>query len=254
MLAEGTYTCESTILRLGGFFFPYPLLWRGQGEESMKRILIFANGVLPDINKAHLLLQSDDYIICADGGTRHALALAVRPHLIIGDMDSLEKGQLQELQKSGISIELYPHDKNETDLELALNRAIDLNPKQIIIIAALGGRLDQTLANITLLTDPRLSTLRPGSGQAFDVRLDDGVEEIFICRDQVQVHGSSGDIVSLIPWQGAVSDILTKNLKWPLSHETLYPDKTRGISNEMTEGTASISIGSGLLLVVHRRA
>ena len=211
----------------------------------MQRILIFANGVLPDVNKAHLLLQSDDYIICADGGTRHALALGVRPHLVIGDMDSLEKGRLHELQKSDVSIELYPRDKNETDLELALNRAIDLNPKQIIIIAALGGRLDQTLANITLLTDPRLS--------AFDVRLDDGVEEIFICRDQIQVHGGSGDLISLRPWQGVVPDIQTKNLRWPLNHETLYPDKTRGISNEMTSNTASISIGSGLLLIVHRR-
>lgn len=219
----------------------------------MKRIIIFANGELPDLNKARVLLHSDDYIIGADGGTQHALALALQPNLIIGDMDSLEKGQLEKLQKSGVSIELYPRDKNETDLELAINRAIELNPTQIVIIAALGGRLDQTLANITLLTDSRLSTLRPSSGQAFDIRLDDGVEEIFICRDQVQVHGRSGDLVSLIPWQGAVSEVQTLNLKWPLYKETLYPDKTRGISNEMTDDTASISIGSGLLLIVHRR-
>jgi len=219
----------------------------------MKRIIIFANGELPDPNKARLLLHADDYLICADGGTRHAVTLAVQPDLIIGDMDSLEKGQLEELQKSGVSIELYPRDKNETDLELAINRAIELKPTQIIIIAALGGRLDQTLANITLLSDPRLSTLRTGSGQAFDIRLDDGMEEIFVCRDQVQVHGRSGDLVSLIPWQGGVSKIQTKNLKWPLDHETLYPDKTRGISNEMIDETASISIGSGLLLIVHRR-
>jgi thiamine pyrophosphokinase len=211
----------------------------------MKRIIIFANGELPDINKARLLLHSDDLIICADGGTRHALALAVQPNLIIGDMDSLEKGQLENLQKSGVSIELYPRDKNETDLELAINHAIELHLTQIVVIAALGGRLDQTLANITLLADSHLSK--------FDIRLDDGAEEIFICRDQVQVHGKSGDLVSLIPWQGAVSEVQTINLKWPLHKETLYPDKTRGISNEMINDTASISIGSGLLLVVHRR-
>ncbi len=211
----------------------------------MKRIIIFANGELPDLNKARLRLHTDDYIICADGGTQHALALAVQPDLIIGDMDSLEKEQFQRLQNAGVAIELYPRDKNETDLELAIQRAIELNPMQIIIIAALGGRLDQTLANITLLTDLRLST--------FDIRLDDGVEEIFICRDQVQVHGRSGDLVSLIPWQGAVSEVETMNLKWPLHKETLYADKTRGISNEMIDDTASISIGSGLLLIVHHR-
>ena len=48
------------------------------------------------------------------------------------------------------------------------------------------------MGNIALLTDPQLAT--------FDVRLDDGVEEIFFCRDQAQVQGGSGDIVSLIPW------------------------------------------------------
>ena len=211
----------------------------------MKRIIIFANGELPDLNRARPLIQPDDYIICADGGTRYALALALQPDLVVGDMDSLEKGQLETLKKSGVSIELYPRDKNETDLELAVKRAIELKPIQIIVIAALGGRLDQILANITLLTDPHLSEL--------NVRLDDGVEEVFLCRNQVLVHGTSGDLVSLIPWQGAVSEVQTTNLKWVLHKETLYPDKTRGISNEMTDDKASISIGSGLLIIIHRR-
>jgi len=227
----------------------------------MKRVIIFANGELPDINKARSLLQKEDHIICADGGTRHVLALGIQPNLIIGDMDSVEKGVLRKFKDNGVNIELYPHNKNETDLELAISHAIELNPKQIIIIAALGGRLDQTLANISLLSDLRLSTLRHGSqrpdvlsgGQAFDTRLDDGVEEIFFCRDQVEVHGRIGDIVSLIPWQGTAFEVQTKNLKWVLHKETLYPAKTRGISNEMTDDIASISIASGLLLIVHRR-
>jgi thiamine pyrophosphokinase len=214
-------------------------------DFSLPRIIIFANGELSNLEKARALLQKEDYIICADGGTRHALALNIRPDLIIGDMDSAEKGDLQNLKEAEVSIELFPHDKNETDLELALQRAIELNPTQIVIIAGLGGRLDQTLANITLLTDPKLAD--------FDVRLDDGVEEIFVCRDQVQVYGRSGDLVSLIPWGGGVSEVHTRNLKWPLHKETLYPDKTRGVSNEMLGESASISIGSGLLLVVHRR-
>ena len=212
----------------------------------MKRTIIFANGELPDLNKARTLLQTEDYIICADGGTRHALALDLKPDLIIGDMDSAEKTQLQKLKEAEVAIELFPQDKNETDLELAINRAIELKPEQIVIVAALGGRLDQTIANITLLTDPRLST--------FDVRLDDGVEEIFFCRNHVQVYGKSGEIVSLIPWGGAVTEVQTMNLKWPLRKEILYPDRTRGLSNEMLGDTASVSIGSGLLLVVHRRA
>jgi thiamine pyrophosphokinase len=211
----------------------------------LKRTIIFANGELPDPDKARPLIGDGDYILCADGGTRHALALNARPDLIIGDLDSVAREQLEDLKEANIAIELFPHDKNETDLELAIQRAIGLRPSQIIIIAALGGRLDQTLANITLLSDPRLA--------AFDVRLDDGVEEIFLCRNQAEVHGRAGDLVSLIPWQGAVTEVKTKDLKWALHKETLYPDKTRGVSNEMTSDSASISIGSGLLLVAHRR-
>ncbi len=211
----------------------------------MNCIVIFANGELPDLDKARFLIQRGDYIICADGGTRHALALDLTPDLIIGDMDSADREQLRKLKEDGVSIESFSHDKNETDLELAISRAIELKPAQVIIVAALGGRLDQTLANIALLSNLRLST--------FDARLDDGVEEILLCRDQVHVHGRSGDLVSLIPWQGAVTEVQTENLKWPLRKETLYPDKTRGVSNEMLGETASVSIGSGLLLVVHRR-
>jgi len=211
----------------------------------LNRILIFANGKLPDINKVRAILRDDDYIICADGGTRHASSLDLKPALVIGDMDSTDKALLKKLRDDGVSIELYPRDKNETDLELAIQRAIELNPKEIVIVAALGGRMDQTLANIALLADLQLAT--------FGIRLDDGVEEIFFCRNQAKIQGRSGDIVSLMPWGGAVKGIQTENLKWQLSNETLYPEKTRGISNEMIADIASIKISMGLLLIVHIR-
>lgn len=222
-------------------------------QRSVQRIIILANGELPDLDKARSIIHDEDYVICADGGTRHAVTLGVRPQLIVGDLDSAETKTIQKFKEDEVEIELYPRDKNETDLELAIHHALKQNPTQIVIIAALGGRLDQTLANITLLTDSRLSTLRRDSEQAFDVRLDDGVEEILLCRERAEVHGRRGDIVSLIPWQGAVTGIQTTNLKWALHKETLYPDKTRGISNEMTHNVASVSIESGLLLIVHRR-
>jgi len=54
-----------------------------------KRIIIFANGDLPNPEKARALIHADDLIIAADGGTRHALALGLTPNVIIGDLDSL---------------------------------------------------------------------------------------------------------------------------------------------------------------------
>lgn len=211
----------------------------------MQRIIIFANGELPNLEKARLLLQPDDYIICADGGTRHAHALGLTPHLVIGDMDSINKDEWQDFEKSGVSVELFPQDKNETDLELAIHRALKLDAEEIIIIGALGGRLDQTLGNIALLATPL--------GNSRNIRIDDGVEEIFFCRDQTQVRGRNGDIVSLIPWGNPVHGVRTEGLKWTLHSESLYPEKTRGISNEMVREDANIKISSGLLLIVHTR-
>jgi thiamine pyrophosphokinase len=205
----------------------------------MSRIIIFANGSLPNLEKARALLRPDDFILCADGGACHALALGLTPNLIIGDMDSLPS--TFNLQPE--TFIRFPTDKNETDLELAINHALTLNPDQILILAALGGRMDQTLANIALLSNLQLATC--------NIKLTDGVEEIFFCRDHAQVIGRSGDIVSLIPWQGEVTGVFTENLKWHLDHETLYPDKTRGISNEMTADIATVSIKSGLLLITH---
>ena len=220
----------------------------------MSRILIFANGELPDLEKARTLLKPDDTIICADGGTRHALALGVSPRFVVGDMDSSTQDEIQALNQASIPIELHPRDKNETDLELALNRALKQEPSFILIVGALGGRLDQTLGNISLLSDSRLMPL--------DCRLDDGVEEVFFCQGRPlapsqafrgRIEGTRRDLVSLIPWDGMVTGIRTTGLRWPLNNETLYPDKTRGISNEMLETVAEVSIESGLLLVVHRR-
>jgi thiamine pyrophosphokinase len=211
----------------------------------LSRIIIFTNGHLPDLEKARAIIRADDTIIAADGGTRHVLALGLKPDLIIGDLDSISEEERQKMAGAGVRIAQYSRDKNETDLELAIQHALDAKPEQIIIVAGLGGRLDQTLANLALISDIRFAQL--------DVRLDDGVEEAFFCRDQVQVQGKSGDVVSLIPWQGVVTGIRTENLKWPLRNEMLYPEKSRGISNEMTSDTASVEIKSGLLLVTHCR-
>lgn len=216
----------------------------------MSRIIIFANGELPNLQKASALIKQDDFIICADGGTRHALAMELTPHVIIGDMDSLPKnfspfdnaqGKLSTFNGEVI---LYPKDKNETDLELAINHAITLKPDEIIILGALGGRIDHTLANISLLSNFELLTC--------DLRLSDGIEEISLCKDQLQVKGRSGDVISLIPYQGNVEGVTTQNLKWKLNNETLFFNKTRGISNEMISDVATISITSGLLLIVHQ--
>lgn len=208
-----------------------------------KRALIFINGDLPDLDAARRILEPDAFMIAVDGGTRHLLALGLLPSVVIGDLDSLDPAHLLTLEKNHVEIIQHPKDKDETDLELALNYALDLGYRNIRLVAALGGRLDHTLGNLSLLTKPSLAGL--------DLRIEDGVEEAFFVRRQAQIHGRAGETVSLLPWNGDVTGIQTEGLRWPLRHETLKAHKTRGISNEMVSDVAKISIDSGLLLCIH---
>jgi thiamine pyrophosphokinase len=211
----------------------------------MARLIVFANGLVPEPESARLVIQPGDVLCAADGGTRHALALGLLPSFVIGDLDSLTSEDRIWLDSQGVEIQQHSRDKDATDLELALHYAIEAGYRDIRIVGALGGRLDQILGNLSLLTNPEFDAL--------DIRADDGVEEAFFTRRRCEIHGRPGDIVSLIPWSGEVIGICTEGLRWPLHSETLYPEKTRGISNELLSDMASVNVETGLLLVVHRR-
>ena len=212
---------------------------------SESRFVIFANGSLAHPERARMILREGDQVICADGGTHHALALDLMPTAVIGDLDSLSPADRRRVLEAGVPIKRHRTDKDETDLELALEEALRQDAGSIRIVAGLGRRVDQTLGNISLMTDARLTLI--------DCRMDDGVDEVFICRSSSVIQGSPGDTVSLVPWGVPVTQVYTGGLKWPLLGDSLEPHRSRGISNEMSEASASVRIGSGLLLIVHRR-
>ena len=207
------------------------------------QIILFANGELPDPRAILSYLSPEDFLIAVDGGLHHLVALNLTPDLILGDLDSADPEDVQRFESQGVPVRRYPIHKDETDLELALNAAVEMNPASIRIIAALGGRLDQSLGNVFVLTRPHFSNI--------DLRLIDGEEEVFLIRDRVTLSGKKGQRVSLLPLLGPVPGVKTTGLAFPLEHETLYPDNTRGISNRMLDSTASVSIASGLLLCIH---
>lgn len=207
------------------------------------RLVLFVNGDLKAPEKLRAQLRPDDILIAVDGGLRHLTGLGLTPDLILGDLDSADPARVAELEAQGVPVRRYPPEKDETDLELGIEAALEQGAKTLWIAAALGDRLDHTLGNIFLLTQPRLAEL--------DVRLVDGEQEVFLIRDQVTLAGQPGQIVSLIPLMGPVPGVTTGRLAYPLRHETLYPDRTRGISNVMTAETATVSIDSGILLCIH---
>jgi thiamine pyrophosphokinase len=213
---------------------------------AIQRALIFVNGEIQNIEALRNLIQPEDILIAADGGLRHLLDIDLTPHILIGDLDSIDLSLLPDLQKKGVEVLRFPVEKDETDLELAIQTAVKRGCKSIILVGALGGRLDQTLGNIFLLTNSGWTDL--------DISMDDGIEQVFLIRAEINIDGQPGDIVSLLPLNGSALGVCTENLKYPLNNETLDSDRTRGISNEMLREIARVTIRSGLLLCIHTRA
>jgi len=212
-------------------------------KTTINRIVLFANGIFYEPEKLLPELKDDDYLIAVDGGLRYFTPFALVPDLIIGDLDSADPEDVQRFKTQGVEVRQYPIEKDETDLELALLAAQALQPESIWIVAALGGRLDQTLASIYLLTSPKLENL--------DVRLVDGCQEVFIIKDSKTLEGKTGNRVSLLPLHSAVTGVTTRGLNYPLKGETLYPHQSRGVSNHMTGKQAQVTVQKGLLLCIH---
>jgi len=209
-----------------------------------QKIILFANGELPGPEGIARRINEKDFLIAVDGGLNHLTALGLKPNLIIGDMDSVDGELLEKFRKQDVAIEKHPPDKDQNDLELAIQAAVNMHPKTIWIVAALGKRIDQTLANIFLLTREDLIDI--------DTHIIDGVRDLFLIRKEASISGVKGQRVSLIPIHGPVNGIRTEGLAYPLNNETLYPDRTRGISNRMTYLQARIAIENGLLLCIHK--
>jgi len=156
------------------------------------RALIAVNGIIEDYAAIARRLHADDLLIGADGGAAHWLAMGRRPHVVVGDLDSLPPAVVNDFIAQGVQVERHPCEKDQTDLELAIERALADGASEVLLIGALGGRLDQTLANLLILAQRAWTT---------PVRIMEGdqLAEILRGPGALDLHGPPGATVSLIP-------------------------------------------------------
>lgn len=209
------------------------------------RVVIIANGPILKSPFNRHLVGEEDLVICVDGGAKNALALGLKPQVVVGDMDSMEMSLRKQLYEAGCRFVKYPSRKDETDSELAIRYALSQGVTELIILGALGGRIDHTLANVMLLALPELEDV--------EVRLVEGDQEVLLIRDEAVIEGQLGDTVSLLPLSGDVVGIYTEGLEYPLRNGTLKFGAARGVSNVLTAPQANVRVRNGLLLAVHHR-
>ena len=212
----------------------------------MTRAIIFVNGLISDYTWLAQLPRADDLLIGADGGARHITKIGRRPHVVVGDMDSLQAAEVEQFAAQGVRLERHKPEKDQTDLELAIERALAEGADQIVLVGVQGDRWDQSLANLLILAQ------RDWPAQLCVM---DGVQSAQIVRGghKITVEGAPGDVISAIPLSPLVTGITYEGLRYPLQNAKLPLGSTRGISNELAGVLATISIHSGLLLVTHIR-
>jgi len=208
----------------------------------VKRAIIFYNGDLADLTQAKKYIHPGDFIICADGGVRHAFTLGLQPNIVIGDFDSSSENLQQQITDQSIKTIKYKTDKDETDSELAINYAIEQGYETIIVFGLLGTRLDHLLTNIFYLANKNA-----------DIMIIEGKQEIRVTQKALVINGSVGDLVSLLPLLGDVKNVSTEGLQYKLTGADLRFGYSFGLSDVMTEESAKISFEKGTLLVIHER-
>jgi thiamine pyrophosphokinase len=211
------------------------------------RVVIVASGEPLAADAAWL--DAADLVVAADGGAAWLDRLGRRPHLLVGDLDSVEPSVVKRLAAAGTEVERHPADKDASDTELALLAARARGATEVVLLGALGGdRLDHELANLLLLADPDLADV-----PVITVR---GGTSVRVLRpgSSLDLEAEVGDLVSLLPLGGDAGGVTTSGLRWPLADATLRVGRSRGLSNEVTAPAATVSLAAGLLLVIRTRS
>ena len=191
-------------------------------------------------------LDGADEVVAVDGGTAWLASVGRRPDRVIGDLDSADPVLIAALEAEGVPIERHAAAKDASDTELAVAAALAAGADEVVILGALAGpRLDHQLANLMLLADPALArarTVRIVRGRTL-VRAVHG-------PGSVAIELEPGGLVTLLPVGGDAEGVRTTGLRYPLAGETLAFGRSRGLSNVVDEGPASVSLERGTLLVI----
>jgi thiamine pyrophosphokinase len=201
-------------------------------------------GGTPPTRAIRQQIPAHELVIAADSGLHGAIDLGLRVNVVIGDMDSVDKAVLAAVEANGTTVTQLPRDKDSTDAELALLKAVEMGATKIVLITKGGGRLDHELGVFAVLQNPGL---RQCTIQAL---WDNSMLHLIHGPASVTITGKQGSNVGLIAAGGEASGITTTGLKWTLTNETLAPHSSRGISNQLIEESAVILLQEGSLFVV----
>ncbi|HEX2302404.1 MAG TPA: thiamine diphosphokinase [Gaiella sp.] len=181
-------------------------------------------------------------VVAADGGLDRAAALGLQVDVVIGDLDSASPNALANAEAAGARVVRHPIAKDATDLELALDEAVALRARRVLVVGSGDGRLDHLLASLLLLGSERYAQLE------LDALVGDAL--VHVVRSERRLRGAPGELVTLVALGGPAEGVTTAGLEYPLAGETLSPGSTRGVSNTFSGEEALVQVANGVLLAM----
>lgn len=211
----------------------------------MKAVVVGSgNPVGPELLKERC--RDADIIIAADGGGLYLHEAGIVPDVLIGDFDSIPAEVLDFFRsQKKVAICSFSREKDFTDMELAVETAVNRGADEICILSATGTRQDHSIGNILLLYSLYKRNVHGW--------LEDADNRIYLTQGRLELNRLDGWKVSLIPLSPKVSGVTTEGLQYPLKDDTLELGSCRGVSNEFVSDTAVVTIEKGLLLVILSR-
>lgn len=207
--------------------------------------VIFCGGDIEDYESIKKYVQDAQLTFCVDSGARHCRKLQIIPDYLIGDFDSINEEDFTSLVEAGASVMRFSSEKDMTDSELAIEIAYEKGCRRIILLGAIGSRIDHMLSNVFLLK--KLADLNVEG-----IIINEN-NEIRLINDYIELKSEKDNFLSLLPVGGNAVGVTTRGLYYPLTDATLEVGSSWGVSNRFTADSASVSVKKGYLLVIKSR-
>lgn len=218
------------------------LLW----QRETKSAVVLLAGQVPQDKRWLQIISHAGFLAAADGGAALALHLGRCPNLLVGDFDSLDAALVKEAAQGGATLVQLPVMKDVTDGEYLLQRLAEQGFCRLLVLGALGGRVDMQMANIyTAASFAR-------RGVSCLLAQDDALLVPLFAGDEpaeLVLRGFAGKTFSQVSISERCKNIRLDGFLYPLDGE-LKRGQTLGLSNIIKQKEASLQLVGGSLLTI----
>ena len=206
------------------------------------KMVIVAGGSPPSKKLLLTELTAKSLLIAADGGANCLDKYQITPDYIIGDLDSISEIALNNATKKQVNIERHLRDKDTSDARLALAKALEFDPTQIIILGCLGGKRVDHLYNSFGLLDLCLT-------KKIKAAIKDDFQTIVLSAHSLKILNCKPSTFSLQSYGSQVTNLSISGGKYLLHNYQLNPGDPLTLSNEFTKKPVTINFDDGKLLI-----